>query len=240
MSAGAPTTPAARASRARAGTEIYERLKQDIVGLHFLPGERLVELELCDRYDVSRTPVREALRRLEDDGLVVMRPKGGRFVRGHDVTDYEDVYAVRATLEAFAVDELCKRAPEIDLDFLRDAWREGYPAASAPLDGSYVTADERFHLAIAQQTGNSYLASSLERINDRLRGIRSVDFTVRERLLTSEAQHLAIVAAIAQGDAGLAAELARGHIEQSKDEIRGILLRILSKAYADRDAQRRD
>jgi DNA-binding GntR family transcriptional regulator len=86
----------AHAPARRAGAEIYERLKQDILTFEFRPGERLVELELCDRYEVSRTPVREALRRLEDDGLVVARDKGGRIVKGLDISDYEDVYAVRA------------------------------------------------------------------------------------------------------------------------------------------------
>jgi len=65
----------------RAGAEIYERLKQDILTFDFRPGERLVELELCDRYEVSRTPVREALRRLEDDSRRA-QCQGSRSTRG--------------------------------------------------------------------------------------------------------------------------------------------------------------
>jgi DNA-binding GntR family transcriptional regulator len=218
-----------------AGAEIYERLKHDILTFSFLSGERLVELELCDRYSVSRTPVREALRRLEDDGLVLSRARGGRVVRGHDIADYADVYTVRSVLEVFAVRDLSRRVAEIDIDALEHGWQDGYPAQTTELDGSYVVSDERFHLSLARATGNAYLVESLDRIHDRLHAIRSVDFTVRERLISSAEQHLAIIAAIRGGDGDLAAALMQAHIAQSRKEIRGILLRILSRAYGARE-----
>ena len=225
----------AHAPARRAGAEIYERLKQDILTFDFRPGERLVELELCDRYQVSRTPVREALRRLEDDGLVVARDKGGRIVKGLDVSDYEDVYAVRAVLETYIVSELAERDGELgDIDELQYGWQEGYSAQTAPLDGSYVIPDERFHLSLARATGNAYLLESMERVHDRLHTIRAFDFTVRERLIVSEAQHIAIGEAIRAGDRAQAAVLMAQHINQSKDEIRSIMLRILSQAYSGR------
>jgi DNA-binding GntR family transcriptional regulator len=228
--------PSAHAPARRAGAEIYERLKQDILTFAFRPGERLVELELCDRYEVSRTPVREALRRLEDDGLVVARDKGGRIVKGLDISDYEDVYAVRAVLETYAVSELAGRAGDlVDIDALQYGWLEGYSAQTAPLDGSYVIPDERFHLALARATGNAYLLESMERVHDRLHTIRAFDFTVRDRLIVSEAQHIAIGQAIRAGDRTEAGALMAQHINQSKDEIRNIMLRILSRAYSGRD-----
>lgn len=220
--------------RRAAGAEIYERLKQDILTFNFRPGERLVELELCERYEVSRTPVREALRRLEDDGLVVARDKGGRVVKGLDISDYEDVYAVRAVLEVYAIRLLGQRPDDLDIDALETNWREGYDAETAPLDGSFVIADERFHLGLAQATGNAYLVESLERVHDRLRTIRSFDFTVRERLIVSAEQHVAIIEAIRSGETDRAAALMEAHIAQSKDEIRNIMLRILSRAYGGR------
>jgi len=225
----------AHAPARRTGAEIYERLKQDILTFGFRPGERLVELELCDRYEVSRTPVREALRRLEDDGLVVARDKGGRIVKGLDISDYEDVYAVRAVLETYVVSELAGHSGELDdIDMLQYGWLDGYSAEATPLDGSYVIPDERFHLALARATGNAYLLESMERVHDRLHTIRSFDFTVRERLIDSEAQHIAIGEAIRTGDQAQAATLMARHIQQSKDEIRSIMLRILSRAYSGR------
>jgi len=219
--------PAAR----RTGAEIYERLKRDILTFEFRPGERLVELELCDRYEVSRTPVREALRRLEDDGLVVSRDKGGRVVKGLDISDYEDVYAVRAVLETYVVTELAGLPALPDIDELQYGWLDGYSAETAPLDGAYVVPDERFHMNLARATGNAYLVESMERVHDRLHTIRSFDFTVRERLIVSEGQHIAIGQAIRERDPTAAAALMKQHIDQSKDEIRTIMLRILSRAY---------
>jgi DNA-binding GntR family transcriptional regulator len=212
----------------------YERLKADIVGFVVPPGERLVELELCERYGVSRTPVREALRRLEDEGFVHRREKGGRFVRALDLEAYRDVYRVRMVLEDFAVREVCARAGHVDLDALEHAWRAGFPSDTTPLDGSYVVADERFHLGLARASGNAYLVSALERIHDRLREIRSVDFTERERLVDSEAQHLAIVAAIRRGEVEEASLLLESHIAQSIEEIRAISMRIFGLIHGGR------
>ena len=221
----------AQPSGRRTGAEIYERLKRDILTFEFRPGERLVELELCDRYEVSRTPVREALRRLEDDGLIVSRDKGGRVVKGLDISDYEDVYAVRAVLETYAVSDLANRPELPDIDALQYGWLDGYSAETADLDGAYVVPDERFHMNLARATGNAYLVESMERVHDRLHTIRSFDFTVRERLIVSEGQHIAIGQAIRHHDAAQAAALMQEHIDQSKDEIRTIMLRILSRAY---------
>jgi DNA-binding GntR family transcriptional regulator len=97
-----------------------------------------------------------------------------------------------------------------------------------------VIPDERFHLALARATGNAYLLESMERVHDRLHTIRAFDFTVRERLIVSEAQHIAIGEAIRTGDRAQAAALMAEHINQSKDEIRTIMLRILSQAYSGR------
>lgn len=216
---------------ALAGATAYERIKADILGFTFRPTERLVEADLCRRYEMSRTPVREALRRLEDEKLVVRRERGGRFVRNLDVSAYLDVYGVRRALELLAIDLVCGRLADADLEPIVDGWRKGYPSRKVPLDGSYIVADERFHLAIAEQSGNGYLAESLTRINDQLRVIRSFDFSVRRRVIESEAEHLAIGEKIAAGDPEAAKRLMSEHIVHSTEELRGITLRILDRAY---------
>jgi DNA-binding GntR family transcriptional regulator len=225
----------ARASvNGRTGVEVYERLKRDILTFEFQPGEHLVELALCDRYQVSRTPVREALRRLEDDGLVVAREKRGRVVRALDIVDYEDAYTVRRVLEVYSVAELAAHTEWLDLEALQNDWHDGYSAETTPLDGSYVVPDERFHLNLARATGNAYLVESMERVHDRLRAIRSVDFTVRQRLIVSASQHMAIIEAIRASDVDLAVTRMEAHIRQSKDEIRTSMLRILSRDHGGR------
>lgn len=217
-----------------AGTAVYERIKADILSFGFLPSERLVEADLCERYDVSRTPVREALRRLEDDGLVVRREKGGRFVRSLDVSAYLDVYRVRRALELLAIELVCDRLDEADLEVIEGGWSEGFSSQKVALDGSYIVADERFHVAIAEQSGNEYLLQSLIRINDQIRVIRSFDFSVRKRVVDSEAEHTAIAEQISRGNVEKAQALMSRHIIHSTEELRGITLRILDKAYGTR------
>jgi DNA-binding GntR family transcriptional regulator len=216
-------------STKNAATMAYEKIKADVLQFEYLPGERLIELQLVERYGVSRTPIREALRRLAHEGLLTRGEKGGHYVRRYDISAYDDVYAVRTVLEAWAAREACEQRTADDLQELVEHWRRGFPAEEVPLDGSYVVPDERFHIAVARATGNSYLVASLEAVNDRLRIIRSVDFADRERIVVSEQQHLEIAAAIDRRDANMAARLMEEHIAQSKREIRERSLRLLEK-----------
>ena len=213
------------------GATAYERIKSDILAFEFRPGERLVEADLCGRYEISRTPVREALRRLEDEKLVVRRERGGRFVRDLNVSAYLDVYGVRRALELLAIDLVCERLDDVDLEPIVSGWRRGYPSRKVPLDGSYIVADERFHLAIAEASDNGYLVESLTRVNDQLRVIRSFDFSLRRRVVESEGDHLAIAEKIAARDPGAAKRLMSEHIVHSTEELGAITLRILDRAY---------
>jgi DNA-binding GntR family transcriptional regulator len=207
----------------------YERIKADVLQFEFLPGERLVELDLVDRYGVSRTPIREALRRLAHEGLLTRHERGGHFVRRYDISAYEDVYAVRTVLECWAARLACETRTDEDIVELTTAWREGYVPDEVPLDGSYTAPDERFHLAIARATGNSYLVTSLEAIHDQLHIIRSIDFADRERIIVSEQQHLDVAQAIVDRDADAAADRMEQHIAQSKREIRQRSLQLLER-----------
>jgi DNA-binding GntR family transcriptional regulator len=226
-----PSASAEPERPALVGATAYERIKADILAFEFRPAERLVEADLCARYEVSRTPVREALRRLEDEKLVARGERGGRFVRNLDVSAYLDVYGVRRAIELLAIDLVCARLEDADLEPILSGWRDGYPSRKVPLDGSYIVADERFHMAIAEQSGNGYLVESLTRINDRLRVIRSFDFSERRRVVESEADHLAIGEKIAAGDPAAAKRLMSEHIVHSTEELSGITLRILDRAY---------
>jgi DNA-binding GntR family transcriptional regulator len=218
-----------RTSKTNVAASAYERIKADILQFEFLPGERLVELDLVDRYGMSRTPIREALRRLAHEGLLNRHEKGGHFVRRYDISAYEDVYAIRTVLECWGVRLACEARADSEMAELKDGWREGFEPHEVPLDGSYIVADERFHLAVARASGNGYLITALEAINDQLRIIRSVDFADRERIVVSEQQHLDIAAAIEARDADTASRLMEEHIAQSKSEIRQRSLQLLEK-----------
>ncbi len=211
----------------------YRALKRDITNFRFKPGERLLEEHLSDRYGVSRTPIREALRRLEQEGLIVSRGNVGKFIPHFDVLAYEDIYRVRIALEELAAVQACSRADNEEVEQLRRTWRAGFERGPVPLDGSFVEADERFHVGVAKLSRNSYLVESLQRINDRLRFIRITDFTVPHRLKATKTQHERVLDAILQRDEAAARTAIGDHIRESERNVRDLITRALSRIYLD-------
>lgn len=216
--------------RAEAADAVYASLKKDITNFAFKPGERLVETHLSDRYGISRTPVREALRRLEQEGLVKARSTGGRFVPDFDVSEYRDLYEMRLVLEGLAVRQACERVSVTELHQLRTGWEGGFED-EVPLDGSYVEANDRFHAGLVALSRNKLLCETLGRIRDRLRIITMVDFTTEDRIKTTRHEHSEILDAVEAGDQKLASELAWNHIAQSRDSIQELVYKALGRIY---------
>jgi DNA-binding GntR family transcriptional regulator len=215
---------------ATAQSDVYRQLKHSITNFELRPGAPLVEGELSERYGVSRTPVREALRQLELEGFVLASAGRGRFVRDISLRDYEDVSQVRLALEDLAVVQACERAEDGAIAELRTSWDGADPASP---DGSYVYADERFHSGVASLSSNDFLVDELARVNDRIRIIRLTDFTDEARIATVREEHDAILSAVGDRDAERARELMRSHIVRSQGNVRELIARALERAYLD-------
>ncbi|RQR96459.1 GntR family transcriptional regulator, partial [Burkholderia sp. Bp8994] len=110
--------------------EIYEQLKQMAVLYKIRPGERVNELELAERFDVSRTPIREALNRLVAENLLVFVPNRGFFIRQLEGKDVFDLFELRRSIESTAVMLACERASDNDIKTLRRFWRQVMKSAS--------------------------------------------------------------------------------------------------------------
>lgn len=208
----------------------YDALKQDITRFVLRPGERLVEEALSARYGVSRTPIREALRRLEQEGLVVVGESGGRFVPQFDILAFEDLYRGRATIERLAATQACDRASSEAIEQLRGSWeiREGSAAAA---EGGFELSDERFHNGVAALSGNAFVIDTLRRVNDRIRIIRLADFSSPERIEITRGEHDAVLAAIAAREPERAGQLLFEHIEGSMANVRELVSRALTRIY---------
>ncbi|WP_286900129.1 GntR family transcriptional regulator [Thermocrispum sp.] len=193
----------------------YERIKQAIVTGEFKPGQQLVETALAEWCQVSRTPVREALTRLEQDGIVV-RSDRGMIVRENSPEEVLDIYETRIALEATAARMAAERRTVHDLLQMRE-----YAQAmvdETPADATEMVAmNERFHRSVWRATHNRSMIDLLERLNMHLGRYPATTLAYPGRWERGARQHLDIVEAIEARDGDKAAELAAAHFTESRD-----------------------
>jgi DNA-binding GntR family transcriptional regulator len=219
--------------RANLAEQVYLRLKAEMNSFLLVPGDRLSEAELGARLGVSRTPVRQALFRLRNDGFLEVEAKSGWYVKPIDFGKLDDLYDLRITLEVASVIRLCARADEAndELEHLKSLWlvsadeRLAAPEAVGSLD-------EEFHSTLVRAAGNAEVARVHRDVTERIRIIRRLDFTRADRIAATYAEHAKILRAIVQRKADPAQMLLRAHIEQSKIEVRKITLSTLYEARA--------
>ena len=220
------TLASSAASAASLADQAYEQTKQLIFDFELMPGDRFSETELAERVKVSRTPMRQALQRLQREGFLQVFPKSGWQVAPLDFDQFDALYDLRVLLECHAVQQLCEAQERPALKALADTWlvpaaeRHGEPDAVRGLD-------EDFHHQLVLSTGNPEMARVHRDITERIRIIRRLDFTKAERVEATYAEHAKILRAITQRRADEAQRLLRAHIEQSKLEVRHITLDML-------------
>jgi DNA-binding GntR family transcriptional regulator len=208
---------------------IYQQLKQDIFSFRLLPGDRFSENEIADRVEASRTPVREALTRLQREGFVEVSFRSGWQVKPFDFNQFEQLYDVRIVLELAAVKKLCEMEPAPNLEDLKKIWL--VKPEDRLQDGPSVCAlDERFHEQLVEATGNSEMARIHHDITERLRIIRRIDFTQAKRIEATYEEHAKILRTIIKRRADDVRSYLKTHIEASKSEVRKITLHMLYEA----------
>ncbi|GGJ87291.1 GntR family transcriptional regulator [Pseudomonas matsuisoli] len=211
---------------------IYGQLKDDIFEFRLLPGDRFSEGEIAARMDVSRTPVRQALYRLEREGYLEVYFRSGWQVRPFDFQYFEELYELRIVLEIEAVKRLCERPadqPAPLLDELKVIWCVA--AGEYLSDGREVSQlDERFHCQLVEAAGNREMARIHADVSEKIRIIRRLDFTKVPRVELTYQEHARILGAILSRRYEEAQLLLRAHIEISKAEVRKITLHMLHLA----------
>lgn len=218
--------PAPEAAPATLGDQAYAQIKQLIFDFALMPGDRFSETELAERVQVSRTPLRQALQRLQREGFLRVFPKAGWQVAPLDFDQFDELYDLRVLLECQAVQLLCDAVQRPALTGLVQVW--GVPAAERLDDADQVRElDEQFHQKLVQAAGNREMARVHQDITERIRIIRRLDFTQPARVEATYQEHARILRAIGQRRADEARRLLRAHIEQSKLEVRHITLDML-------------
>ncbi|MGH8701756.1 MAG: GntR family transcriptional regulator [Burkholderiales bacterium] len=210
---------------------VYDRIKNDIFDFRLLPGERFTETEVAERVGVSRTPVREALYKLEREGYIQVSSRNGWSVKPFDFEAFEDLYDVRVILELAATRKLCEREGKPELDELKETWL--VPPEKRIRDPQMVCElDERFHASLVAAAGNPQLARIHHEITEQIRIIRRLDFTQPDRIDSTYDEHAQILRNVLRRRLDQSNLLLRSHIESSKASVRKITLHRLHTARA--------
>ena len=210
-------------SRAEA---VYQQVKLDIETFRLVSGDRFTENEICERLGVSRTPVRQALFRLQQEGHVEVFFRSGWRVLPFDFDKFDQLYDLRMLLETAAVRRICADDGAVSrshLDALSAIWL--VPSARRSKESTQVALwDEAFHCSLVSATGNQELARVHRDVTERIRIIRRLDFTQQPRIDLTYEEHAKILRAIKAKRADQAVLLLSAHIKTSQLEVRKITL----------------
>jgi len=209
-----PVAPVARPSQrgATVSASIYRDLRNEILSLRRKPGEPISEKQIAEAYGVSRTPVREAVLKLTDEGLIEVFPQSGTFVARIPIAALPEAIAIRRVLEEATVRYAAERATRSQIARLRaclELHRER--DAAGDLDG-FHQADEEFHRLLAETAGYPGFWTLIQQVKVQVDRYRRLTLPVRGRTEQVIREHEAIVDAIAEHDAAAAAKALTAHL----------------------------
>lgn len=201
------------------GNIVYDSLKESILNGSLKPGERLMESKIAEELGVSRTPVREAIRRLEKEKYVKMVPRKGAYVEDLTMEDILEVLEIRIVLEGLAAELAAKNISEEDKDKMKNNI-EKFDSASDKLDRKeLVILDEKFHKLIYTASGNSKLKDIVKELQDQFQRFRLSYFNEFNDYMNLKDSHTKLYKAIIEGDHKNAKKYAINHIEDIKNNL---------------------
>jgi len=195
---------------------VLEAIREAIKNGTLQPRERLMEIQLADDLGVSRTPVREALRKLEQEGFIVMVPRKGAYVSDLSMKDVADVFEIRAALDGLAGGLAAERITEEELELMERMLVEKGEAINQNDIDKLVEADTRFHEAMYMASRNERLSNIISNLREQIQRFRLTSLSVPGRREDSLKEHRQILEAIQARDIQLARQLAQEHIENAE------------------------
>jgi DNA-binding GntR family transcriptional regulator len=209
-----------RAARRQRSNIVYAELRRALMLGEYPLIERLGEVKLAEQFGASRTPIREALMRLESEGLVHRRAEGGFYPSSPNLADIRDLYELRRIIEVGTITRLADTGGRYDEKAtlaLRDEWAAMLTAMPDP-EPDFVLLDEDFHVGLAGASGNDAVARHLQLVNERIRVVRMQEFLDTERIEKTIRQHLSIVNAILAQDTADAIKLLVSHLDEARHQ----------------------
>ncbi|MBQ8418657.1 MAG: GntR family transcriptional regulator [Phascolarctobacterium sp.] len=195
---------------------VCESIRQAIIDGTFSPGERLMEIQLADEMGVSRTPVREAIRKLELEGFVVMIPRRGTYVADISIRDITEIYEIRTCLDELAAGLAAERITDEELETLNRLLVEFGQYINAGDMEKIVEVDTAFHEVLYMASRNDRLHSIINNLREQVTSIRGRSMSYPGRLTETMDEHRALVDSIAARDVERAQNAARIHIENAE------------------------
>ncbi len=218
----------------------YQALREALLEGQYLPGQRIYEAEIARLLEVSRNPVREAIRRLQQDGLLEVRPRSGIYVASVPADEVEDVYRLRAALEGVAAALAAERMTEAELEelgrMMRSRTREVQPPKSASVT---VARADRFHQAIHHGARSPRLSLLLEMLYAQVTHFRNLTLRMPGRAEAAASGHRQLYEALVRRDAGEAERLMRLHVDGARTMLVKHLEQVEQEAKAELPKQAR-
>jgi DNA-binding GntR family transcriptional regulator len=196
---------------------VYEELKMQILKGSIIPGTRMMEDELAEEMGVSRTPIREAIRKLEKEGLVTIEPRRGAYASMISTEDMVEILEVRQDLEGLAAYFAANRMTDEQMAELKEVSNNYNEAVKRGKMEDMIKYDTRFHHIIVESCRNKILVQMIEQLQELVLRFRYIYYDNFRRAENMPEEHEAIVAAIAEGDADKARAAADIHIDRLKE-----------------------
>ena len=194
-------------------TMALQQIRDAIVAGKFKPGYHLVETELADQMNISRLPIREAIRHLQQEGLVVIIPYKGAFVSSVDSVDLAEIYTVRSSLEELAVRLLAPRITPTQKQVLLSVLDELTGALEKNLLEKAIDADLEFHRTLCRFSDNRRLLDFWQTLLRQLRPFINLEKRLYQNAMDQIDEHMAIYKAVSSGDPDAAVQSIRIHME---------------------------
>lgn len=195
---------------------VYQELKTEIMTGTIKPGTRIMEVDIAQEMGVSRTPIREAIRKLEKEGFVTIEPRRGVYAADLSVHDMLDVLEVRQNLEGLAAAYAAQRINEEQKAALYKCSEDFNKAVEDENTADMIDYDILFHHLLVEASGNSVLVDMVSKLQEQVLRFRYLYFSDFKRASLMPAEHKAIIDAVCAGDAELAREAADVHIDRLK------------------------
>lgn len=195
---------------------VYETLREAIRSGVLTSGERLMEIQVAEELGVSRTPVREAIRRLEAEGLVVMIPRRGTYVSDMSLRDISDVFEIREALEVLAVSLAAERITDMEMEDLERMMVEFDEVVNKNNVDGLVELDIRFHTKLYEASRNVRLIAILNNLREQTTRFRMTSMSVPGRMQDTLDEHRAIIEALGRRDPEEASKVTQYHLARAE------------------------